>query len=422
MRTPILWQSLKSRWLSLKPRCLSLSKTPFFIIILLLLTSCSQKPQEKFIDSKILYSSWVEFHQRKDEASCRDFIHNLENFQIDNFNSYPELKNAAINQLETCKTEAQNILVILSDANRSDDADIDQSIQKIDLAMLAYLRNQNYALEDTHNTFYQYFIMYIVSFAIGAVILIFLNVREIKKRDRVISESESFLRHTMEVQEAERRRISRELHDTVAQSMRYVSLLAENLKDKEAATKIINTQNQNIEDIRKLCYNLTPPAISGNEMIGALELLGNKIFGENGELELRIVAEESVDFSAWTDEQLMNIYRIVQEAFQNIKKHADAAEVTVLFKNTCHPELDSGSHSDKMLKRVQHDKKLKLIITDDGCGMSREMVNQINSGLFEKTEKFHFGVRNIVERVQLLGGMVTYRSEPDCGTQITVEI
>ena len=415
MRTPILWQSLKSRWLSL-------SKTPFFIIILLLLTSCSQKPQEKFIDSKILYSSWVEFHQRKDEASCRIFIENLEHFEIDKFNSYPELKTAAENQLETCKNEAQNILVILSDTNRSDDADIDESIQKIDLAMLAYLRNQNYALEDTHNTFYQYFIMYIVSFAIGAVILIFLNAREIKKRDRVISESETFLRHTMEVQEAERRRISRELHDTVAQSMRYVSLLAENLKDKEAATKIINTQNQNIEDIRKLCYNLTPPAISGNEMIGALELLGNKTFGENGELELRIVAEESVDFSIWTDEQLMNIYRIVQEAFQNIKKHADAAEVTVLFKNTCHPELDSGSPSDKMLKQVQHDKKLKLIITDDGCGMSREMVNQINSGLFEKTEKFHFGVRNIVERVQLLGGMVTYRSEPDCGTQITVEI
>ena len=380
------------------------------------------KAAGKVYHSKILYSSWVDFHQKKDEATCRDFIHNLENFQIDNFNSYPELKTAAKNQLETCKTEAQNILVILSDGTRSEDADIDEAIQKIDLAMLAYLRNQNYALEDTHNTFYQYFIMYIVSFAIGAVILIFLNVREIKKRDRVISESETFLRHTMEVQEAERRRISRELHDTVAQSMRYVSLLAENLNDKEAAAKIISTQNQNIEDIRKLCYNLTPPAISGSEMIGALELLGNKIFGEDGEIELRIVAEESVDFSAWTDEQLMNIYRIVQEAFQNIKKHADAAEVTVLIKNTCHPEFDSGAPSDKMLKQVQHDKKLKLIITDDGCGMSREMVNQINSGLFEKTEKFHFGVRNIVERVQLLGGTVTYRSEPDCGTQITVEI
>ena len=210
----------------------------------------------------------------------------------------------------------------------------------------------------------------------------------------------------MEVQEAERRRISRELHDTVAQSMRYVSLLAENLSEKDAAEKIIKTQNQNIEDIRKLCYNLTPPAISGTEMIGALELLGSKIFDEDGmgAVELRIVAEESVDFSVWSDEQLMNIYRIVQEAFQNIKKHAGAGEVTVLFKSAL-PY-----------------RKLKIIITDDGCGMSEAMVAQINSSLFEKTESFHFGVRNIVERVQLLGGTVVYRSEPDCGTQITVEI
>lgn len=243
--------------------------------------------------------------------------------------------------METCRTEARNILEIVSEGDgagldTSRWLALDQAVQKIDLAMLAYLRNQNYALEDTHNTFYQYFIMFIVSFAVGAFILILLNAREIKKRDRVISESEQFLRYTMEVQEAERRRISRELHDTVAQSMRYVSLLAENLSEKDAAAKIIKTQNQNIEDIRKLCYNLTPPAISGNEMIGALQLLGSKIFDEdgkgegndksdgNGKVELRIVAEESVDFSVWSDEQLMNIYRIVQEAFQNIKKHARA--------------------------------------------------------------------------------------------------
>ena len=324
--------------------------------------------------------------------------------------------------MNVCMETAQDLLKILEDTEPADKKIITEKIEQIDLCMLAYLRNQNFALEDTHRKYFSFFIWTLATIIVGLVILVCLNIREIKKKDQIIYNSEQFLKHSMEVQEAERRRILRELHDTVAQSMRYVSLLAENLNDKEAAAKIISTQNQNIEDIRKLCYNLTPPAISGSEMIGALELLGNKIFGENGELELRIVAEESVDFSAWTDEQLMNIYRIVQEAFQNIKKHADAAEVTVLFKNTCHPELDSESPSDKMLKQVQHDKKLKLIITDDGCGMSREMVNQINSGLFEKTEKFHFGVRNIVERVQLLGGTVTYRSEPDCGTQITVEI
>ncbi|MBQ2081288.1 MAG: hypothetical protein II461_05950, partial [Treponema sp.] len=93
--------------------------------------------------------------------------------------------------------------------------------------------------------------------------------------------------------------------------------------------------------------------------------------------------------------------RIIQEAFQNIEKHALASEVTVLF-------------------RKETDGKLKIIISDDGVGMDLETVAQINEGIFTNIKDLHFGVRNIVERVQLLGGTVTYRSEPDCGTQITV--
>ena len=312
--------------------------------------------------------------------------------------------------MEICREQSQNIMNILSKNAQLDNVnrlELEESIQKIDLCMLAYLRNQNYALEETHQTYYKYFLLYIITFGVGAVILVFLNIREIKKRDKIIYNSEQFLRHSMEIQEAERRRISRELHDTVAQSMRYVSLLAENLSEKEAAQKIISTQNQNIQDIRKLCYNLTPPEVSGNDMISALELLGHKTFDEEGTFDVRIVAEDSVDFSKWNNEQLMNIYRIIQEAFQNIKKHAAASEVTVLFKES----------------PGEHDKKhLKILITDDGCGMNEQLVSQINNGLFDNSKTFHFGVRNIVERVQLLGGTVIYRSEPDYGTQITVEI
>ena len=336
--------------------------------------------------------------------SCQKFISCLENYQIENFNSYPELKKSAEVQMEICRELSQNIINILSQNVQLDNnhqLELEQSIQKIDLCMLAYLRNHNYALEETHQTYYKYFLLYIITFGVGAIILVFLNIREIKKRDKIIYNSEQFLRHSMEIQEAERRRISRELHDTVAQSMRYVSLLAENLSEKEAAQKIIVTQNQNIQDIRKLCYNLTPPEVSGNDMISALELLGHKIFDEEGTFDVRIVAEDTVNFSKWNNEQLMNIYRIVQEAFQNIKKHAGANEVTVLFKQ---------------------DETLKIFITDDGCGMEEQLVNQINNGIFDNSKNFHFGIRNIIERVQLLGGSVIYRSELDCGTQITKEI
>lgn len=297
-------------------------------------------------------------------------------------------------------------------------ARISASIEQIDLYMLAYLRNQNYYLEEIHGEYYSYFKWLLVTAFAGGAILIWLNIQEIKKRDKIIYTSEQFLKHSMEVQEAERRRISRELHDTVAQNMRYVSLLAENLSEKESAQNIISTQNKNIDDIRKLCYNLTPPNISGDDMVSALELLGQKIFEldtnserDSGDFELRIVAEDSVYFSAWNNEQLMNIYRIVQEAFQNIKKHAEASEVTVLFKQEISTDLMSAKEGLKS--------HLKIIITDDGKGMSTDLVEQINSGIFENTKNFHFGVRNIAERIQLLGGTVTYRSEPGFGTQIT---
>lgn len=382
------------------------------VILLFSLASCSQNPEQKFTDSKVVYVAWAEFHQNKDAASCQKFLTALENYKPENFNSHPELKNATKNQIENCLTTGASLLQQLENGEVAEQNLIESQIEQIDLNMLAYLRNQNFVLEDTHQKFFDYYLTAFIAIIVGAVILVCLNAREVKKRDVIIYNSDQFLKHSMEVQEAERRRISMELHDTVAQSMRYVSLLAEGLAEKDTAAKIIATQNENIDTIRKLCYNLTPPNIFESDMAGALDLLGQKIFdtGSNDKdgFQLRIVVEDSVDFSVFTDEQLMNIYRIVQEAFQNIKKHAAANEVTVLFKK----EITADAAKKRSV--------LKIIITDDGQGMNAELVSQINSCVFENTENFHFGVRNIVERVQLLGGTVSYRSEEDCGTQITI--
>lgn len=394
----------------------------FLIIFQIASALYANTMQEKFTDSKILYSAWVDFHNNRNVESCKNFISILENYLPENFNSYPDLKASAVNQQKEVLEASNEILKILEKSEAYEELSlqnqeqINSNIEKIDLCMLAYLRNQNYALEDTHQKFFNYFMWLLATILAGGIILIYLNVREIQKRDQIIYNSEQFLKHSIEVQEAERRRISRELHDTVAQSMRYVSLLAEGLSEKEQAEKIISTQNKNIQDIRKLCYNLTPPNFPEGELIDSLELLGSKIFetGEsdsqkNDKVQLRFVLDDSVDFSIFKTEQLMNIYRILQEVFQNIKKHANANEVTVLFKSDFEKTEDKEFH-------------LKIIITDDGCGMDEKLVNQINTGVIKNTEKLHFGLQNIFERVQLIGGTVIYRSEKDCGTQITVRV
>ena len=272
------------------------------------------------------------------------------------------------------------------------------------LQQIALLEAKNRELELSHQKIFSYFMWLTSTILAGAVILVVLNVRESRRKDRIIYNSEQLLQHSIQVQEAERRRISLELHDSVAQGLRYVSLLAENLADKEAAQKIIATQNENIGNIRRLCYNLTPPAITGSSLVPSLILLGQKIFdtGSSG-FQFRVVCEPSVDFAGWSGDSLMNLYRIVQESLQNIQKHACAEEATVFFK-TC------GANS------------LKVIITDDGCGMDAALVARVNSASFDDVKNLHFGLRNIFERAKLLGGKVTYVSEKDCGTRLTLEL
>lgn len=265
---------------------------------------------------------------------------------------------------------------------------------------------------------------------IGGAILVVLSIKEGLEKDKMLYSSQVFLKHSILIQEAERKRISRELHDSVAQNLRYVSLLAENISDKDTAAKIIETQNQNIENIRNLCYNLTPPSITKDNLLSLVNVFAQKIFGES--FQFRLIAENDVDFSCLNADELLNIYRIVQEALQNIKNHAGAKEVTVFFKRNplaaepVEPARQKAALPKAISARTMTAKNprshLKIIISDDGCGMDEELVKEINSAIFEKSKESHFGVRNICERVKLLNGKVTFSSAPDFGTHITVEV
>ncbi|MBQ3688172.1 MAG: hypothetical protein II932_10085, partial [Treponema sp.] len=277
---------------------------------------------------------------------------------------------------------------------------------------IARLESKIRELEKSHRMFFTYYMWLTATILTGAFILILLNARESRRKDRIIYNSEQFLQHSMQVQEAERKRISLDLHDSIAQGLRYVSLLAENLQDRDAAQKIIAVQNENIESIRRLCYNLTPPAITESNLIPSLILLGQKIFDTgSSDFQFRVASEPAVSFEHWDENALMNLYRIVQEALQNIQKHAQAGEATVFFKGG----PVNGSKGGRPAS-------LKVIITDDGCGMDAGLVARLNDATFEHVENLHFGLRNIFERAKLLGGKVTYFSEEGCGTRLTVEI
>ena len=182
-------------------------------LILLSLTGCQDAANKSFTDSITVYETWSDFQKQKDAASCKKFIDSIENFEPEKLNSYPILKSQTKNQMKICLETAQFILEILEDSEAQDEMVVSEKIEQIDLCLLSYLRNQNFALQDTQQKYFSFFIWLLATIIIGGLILIYLNIREIKKKDQIIYNSEQFLKHSMEVQEAERRRISRELHD-----------------------------------------------------------------------------------------------------------------------------------------------------------------------------------------------------------------
>ena len=391
--------------------------------------SCKQKAPDKIYNTDVICDSWNEFCEKKDASSLACFIDTLKRFDTKTFNNDMALKESVQNQIALCISLAEGLQpLILEKENHKEE--ILLAVHEMDKVFMSFLKDKNASLEDTHQKLYVFFLYFTLTILIGGAILVVLNIKEGLEKDKMLYSSQVFLKHSILIQEAERKRISRELHDSVAQNLRYVSLLAENISDKDTAAKIIETQNQNIENIRNLCYNLTPPSITKDNLLSLVNVFAQKIFGKS--FQFRLIAENDVDFSCLNADELLNIYRIVQEALQNIKNHAGAKEVTVFFKRNplaaepVEPVRQKAALSKAISARAMTAKNprshLKIIISDDGCGMDEELVKEINSAIFEKSKESHFGVRNICERVKLLNGKVTFSSAPDFGTHITVEV
>ena len=263
-------------------------------------------------------------------------------------------------------------------------------------------------LEETLKIYTGYFLMLIfILLAIG-IILFALMMIESRNKDKKLKSSDEYLKYIIDAQEKERNRLSRELHDTVAQNMRYVSLLAGRLQKSDLQQEILIKQAGCIYEIRSLCYNLAPPDIKNGNFITAVKDLISKFNSEtNLEARLTVVDDQDtqtavLNFSSSELAKQTNLYRIIQEALQNIEKHAEASEVTVLIRG--------------------NENSLKIIITDDGKGIARPLLERINSETVSQPLKNHYGIQNIKERVRLLGGKLKYTSDESCGTEIKIEI
>jgi two-component system, NarL family, sensor histidine kinase DevS len=203
------------------------------------------------------------------------------------------------------------------------------------------------------------------------------------------------VRRIVETQEIERRRLARELHDETAQALTSILLGLKRIEEgtesedvRAAIGELRELVVAALQDVRRLAVELRPRALDDFGLVPALERLTSGIAEQTGlvvELESRLAEKRLPD-----DVETI-VYRVVQEALNNVVKHAEAKHVSV----------------------VLHEKNgaITAVIEDDGRGFSP------GSG-----ENGGVGLIGMRERVALVDGRLTVESGKGAGTTVVVEV
>jgi len=220
------------------------------------------------------------------------------------------------------------------------------------------------------------------------------DVTEKKKlEEELLNQQKAITQATISTQEKERTEISKELHDNVNQVLTttklYLDLAIANpdLKDELIAKSSKNVISV-ITEIRKLSQSLMIPSL---EDLGLLDSIEDLVESINATKRIHAVfLHEKIDETALNENQKLTLFRITQEALNNIVRHANATRTTI--------ELSNNK------KRVQ------LTIKDNGKGFD------------SFSAKKGAGLNNIRNRVYLLSGQLTINTHPGKGCALVVEL
>ncbi len=204
-------------------------------------------------------------------------------------------------------------------------------------------------------------------------------------------------------QEEERKRIAREIHDGAAQSIANVVLRAEiaermlsRQNAQEALSELDSLKGQarsTLEEIRKIIFNLRPMALDDLGLVPILRKLAHDF--EERE-RVRTTFDVYGKETRLPSEMEAAIYRLVQEAFTNVRKHSEATFVA--------------------LDITYQTQMTKITITDNGKGF---LLDQLQTKMDSTA---HFGLIGMRERVELLEGRLEIESAPGEGTTIKILI
>jgi signal transduction histidine kinase len=201
--------------------------------------------------------------------------------------------------------------------------------------------------------------------------------------------------------EEERKKISRELHDVIAQTLSGINVQLANLKtestanNKDLIEKIESTRKlvaQSVDIVHRFARELRPSLLDDLGLIPALESFMKTFMDETG---VRVTLKAFAGIEECDNARRTALYRIAQEALNNVARHSGASAATVSIENL-------GS-------------VIRMEISDNGQGF--EMVeNQTDM----KSKRL--GLLGMRERAEMVGGTFCVKSEPEKGTIVRVEI
>jgi signal transduction histidine kinase len=221
---------------------------------------------------------------------------------------------------------------------------------------------------------------------------------EVHRKEKLRQE---LLKKLVTVQEEERQRISRELHDELGQLLTSILIglkVMESNKKPQNLPKIIgelkNTVSQTLETTRDLAFELRPSVLDD---MGLVPALANYVRSCSNRLGLDIdFASIGMDGQRMHPQIETTLYRIVQESITNVARHSEASRASVLLERRGNSVI--------------------AIVEDNGKGFN------IQETRHAENDRPHLGIYGIEERAAQVGGRITIESVPSIGTTVFVEV
>ena len=241
----------------------------------------------------------------------------------------------------------------------------------------------------------------VVLFVLSLAVILFFIIYQKRlfaqqqKHQKVESDyQKELLRIAIQSEERERARIGRELHDDVGALLTATKLYLSQISPEVSPEKLTTTVDKMyslfdtmIQGVRNISQDLRPVIL---EKLGLMEAVKSLVSTVN---DLNVVQVEFIDHTrnAVVKAHELNIYRIIQELLNNTLKHANATEISIIFRN----ELTD----------------LVIVYIDDGVGIQQDQLQQ----------KKGIGLKNIESRLSVISGTFKFE-DTQKGIELTINI